>query len=98
MMWLPATLLFLVGITPALGQLTGSVGPTTASSAKRNTICNVLSYGGTVGSSVCIPFGVCQSACADFCGLGYRPGDPVRVHQLRAEEQGQHAVCARGQL
>lgn len=50
-MWLPATLLFLLGATPALAQLTGPVGPTTSPSAKRNTICNVLDYGGSIGSS-----------------------------------------------
>ncbi|KAF9526747.1 rhamnogalacturonase [Crepidotus variabilis] len=32
-------------------QLTMKVGPTTASSAKRTTICNVLNYGGAIGSS-----------------------------------------------
>ncbi|PVG00147.1 pectin lyase-like protein [Serendipita vermifera] len=32
------------------GQLTGSVGPTTARTAKTN-ICNVLNYGGSIGSS-----------------------------------------------
>ena len=35
------------------GQLSGRVGPTTSRSAKQATICNVLSYGGKVGSSVC---------------------------------------------
>lgn len=34
-----------------VGQLTKAVGPTTTSSAKRATICNVLSYGGSIGSS-----------------------------------------------
>lgn len=36
----------------ACGQLSGRVGPTTSRSAKQATICNVLSYGGKVGSSV----------------------------------------------
>lgn len=45
-------LLCLLNVLPALGQLTGHVGPTTSSSAKRNTICNVLDYGGSIGSSV----------------------------------------------
>ncbi|KIJ54506.1 glycoside hydrolase family 28 protein [Sphaerobolus stellatus SS14] len=32
-------------------QLTGPVGPTSPSASKRNTICNVLDYGGSIGSS-----------------------------------------------
>ncbi|KDR70167.1 hypothetical protein GALMADRAFT_255018 [Galerina marginata CBS 339.88] len=35
----------------AYGQLTGKVGPTTSTSAKRNKICSVLDYGGKAGSS-----------------------------------------------
>ena len=35
-----------------LAQLSGSVGPTTPLSEKQGTICNVLDYGGSVGSSV----------------------------------------------
>jgi rhamnogalacturonan hydrolase len=43
----------LVGLVSSVlvnGQLTGSVGPTTARTAKTN-ICNVLNYGGSIGSS-----------------------------------------------
>ena len=36
----------------ALAQLSGSVGPTTSLSSKQATICNVLNYGGVIGSSV----------------------------------------------
>lgn len=36
-----------------LAQLSGSVGPTTSTSAKRTKICSVLDYGGAIGSSVC---------------------------------------------
>lgn len=36
----------------ALAQLTGTVGPTTSTAAKQATICNVLNYGGAIGSSV----------------------------------------------
>lgn len=45
-------LALLVATSVTYAQLTGSVGPTTPLSSKRNTICNVLDYGGTVGSSV----------------------------------------------
>lgn len=38
-------------VSAASAQLTGHVGPTTALSAKQVTICNVLNYGGTVGSA-----------------------------------------------
>ncbi|THH06186.1 hypothetical protein EW145_g4260 [Phellinidium pouzarii] len=34
-----------------LAQLSGSVGPTTPTSEKQATICNVLDYGGEIGSS-----------------------------------------------
>ena len=39
--------------TVAHAQTSGHVGPTTPLSEKQGTICNVLNYGGTVGSSVC---------------------------------------------
>lgn len=35
----------------AYAQLTGHVGPTSTTAAKRAKICNVLDYGGTIGSS-----------------------------------------------
>lgn len=38
--------------TTVLAQLSGSVGPATPLSEKQGTICNVLDYGGSVGSSV----------------------------------------------
>lgn len=38
--------------TTVLAQLSGSVGPSTPLSEKQGTICNVLDYGGSVGSSV----------------------------------------------
>ena len=37
-------------VVAASAQLSGSVGPTTPLSDKQATICNVLDYGGTVGS------------------------------------------------
>lgn len=46
----------LLASSAAYGQLSGSVGPTTSRSAKQATICNVLDYGGSIGSSVCISF------------------------------------------
>lgn len=36
----------------AFAQLSGRVGPTASTSAKQATICNVLDYGGEIGSSV----------------------------------------------
>ena len=49
MRFLPVTsLLFLAPFAAA--QLSGSVGPTTSLSSK-STLCNVLDYGGSVGSS-----------------------------------------------
>ena len=38
-------------ISAVSAQLSGSVGPTTSLSEKQKTICNVLDYGGSVGSS-----------------------------------------------
>lgn len=35
----------------AAGQLNTTVGPTTSAASKRATICNVLDYGGIIGSS-----------------------------------------------
>lgn len=40
--WLASPLVF--------AQLSGTVGPTTSHAAKRTTICNVLDYGGEIGS------------------------------------------------
>ena len=47
-----ALLALFAGTPIVLAQLTGSVGPTTSLSQKQATICNVLDYGGSVGSSV----------------------------------------------
>lgn len=41
--------LLLVSVVSA--QLTGPVGPTTSLASKQNKICNVLDYGGSIGSS-----------------------------------------------
>ncbi|KAG8944197.1 hypothetical protein FRC00_010721, partial [Tulasnella sp. 408] len=46
--FLLATLLI---ASTACAQLTGRVGPTSTTAAKRAKICNVLDYGGTIGSS-----------------------------------------------
>lgn len=35
----------------AFAQISGHVGPTTSTATKQATICNVLSYGGSVGSN-----------------------------------------------
>lgn len=50
-MWKPVVATALLSASIVAGQLTTTVGPTTAASAKRATICNVLSYGGSIGSS-----------------------------------------------
>lgn len=39
-------------ILPAAAQLSGTVGPTTSSSAKASTkICNIMDYGGTASAT-----------------------------------------------
>ncbi|KDR70173.1 hypothetical protein GALMADRAFT_103315 [Galerina marginata CBS 339.88] len=45
------TLAVLLASSAAYAQLTGTTGPTTSTSSKRNKICSVLDYGGSVGSS-----------------------------------------------
>ena len=46
------TLLASLLLIPAVSaQLSGSVGPTSSLSSKQSTICNVLDYGGSIGSS-----------------------------------------------
>ncbi|EJD00592.1 rhamnogalacturonan-hydrolase [Fomitiporia mediterranea MF3/22] len=47
----PAFLSALLALPVAFAQLSGRVGPTTPLSAKQATICNVLDFGGSVGSS-----------------------------------------------
>lgn len=42
----------LLSVSFSAAQLTGSVGPTTSTASKQKTICNVLNYGGSIGSSV----------------------------------------------
>ena len=44
--------LFLLCAIGAQAQLTGRVGPTTSLQSKQNRICNVLNYGGSIGSNV----------------------------------------------
>ncbi|KAF8914337.1 rhamnogalacturonan-hydrolase [Gymnopilus junonius] len=44
-------LALLLATSATYAQLTGSVGPTSPLSSKRNTICSVLDYGGSIGSS-----------------------------------------------
>lgn len=51
-MLLTVTFFCVLNALSVLGQLSGRVGPTTSRAAKRTTICNVLNYGGTIGSSV----------------------------------------------
>ncbi|KAG9044393.1 hypothetical protein FS837_008218 [Tulasnella sp. UAMH 9824] len=41
----------LLTASTACAQLTGRVGPTSTTAAKRAKVCNVLDYGGTIGSS-----------------------------------------------
>ena len=38
-------------VSAASAQLSGPVGPTSSLSSKQSTICNVLDYGGSIGSS-----------------------------------------------
>ncbi|KAL7278816.1 hypothetical protein ACG7TL_007833 [Trametes sanguinea] len=38
-------------VSAACAQLSGRVGPTTSLSSKQSTICNVLDYGGSIGSA-----------------------------------------------
>lgn len=49
-MGLKSLLASLLLVSAAFAQLTGHVGPTTSLSEKQSTICNVLDYGGTIGS------------------------------------------------
>lgn len=51
-MFLTIALLCVLNALAAFAQLSGSVGPTTSRASKQATICSVLSYGGSVGSSV----------------------------------------------
>ncbi|KIP07995.1 glycoside hydrolase family 28 protein [Phlebiopsis gigantea 11061_1 CR5-6] len=50
-MLVTAAVLCVLSALPAFSQLSGSVGPTTSRASKQKTTCNVLSYGGSVGSS-----------------------------------------------
>lgn len=43
---------FVLAASVAFAQLSGSVGPTTPLSEKQGTICNVLDFGGEIGSTV----------------------------------------------
>lgn len=50
-MILTATLFIVLNALSVFGQLSGRVGPTTSRASKQATICNVLDYGGTIGSN-----------------------------------------------
>ena len=60
-MVLKALLALFLLLSDASAQLSGSVGPTTSLSSKQATVCNVLDYGGSVGSSDIGP--AISSAC-----------------------------------
>ncbi|KLO13032.1 rhamnogalacturonan-hydrolase [Schizopora paradoxa] len=65
------TLLSLVSITTLTSaQLTGKVGPTTSTASKQATICNVLNYGGSVGSSV--RYRTCNGSAFTNCVLKHK--------------------------
>ena len=38
-------------VSATFAQLSGRVGPTSSLSSKQSTICNVLDYGGSIGSA-----------------------------------------------
>lgn len=78
----------LLASTAAFGQLSGSVGPTTSRSAKQATICNVLNYGGSIGSSVrCFPPFLCIEYQLRFSyRLGYRACYCKRIYQLCSQK------------
>ena len=81
-------LLALCGACGAFAQLSGSVGPTTSLSQKQGTICNVLNYGGSVGSSVSslIPHHCYIRAHeAKLLRIGYRPRYWQSLHRLCEE-------------
>ena len=83
-----AALLALCGACGAFAQLSGSVGPTTSLSQKQGTICNVLNYGGSVGSSVraLIPLRCYMRAHATILlHTGYRPCYWQSLHRLCEE-------------
>ncbi|KAI9058602.1 glycoside hydrolase family 28 protein [Trametes sanguinea] len=50
-MSLKSLLASLLLVAAASAQLSGRVGPTTSLSSKQSTICNVLDYGGSIGSA-----------------------------------------------
>ncbi len=50
MSYLLSLIVLCASILDVGAQLTGSVGPTTSLASKSN-LCNVLDYGGTIGSS-----------------------------------------------
>ena len=47
-----STLLLLLCAVGVQAQLNGRVGPTTSLDSKQRRICNVLDYGGSIGSNV----------------------------------------------
>ena len=84
-MLLTVALLSVLNALVALGQLSGRVGPTTPRSSKQQTICNVLNYGGSIGSNV----GTSNSILLlEFNqSVGYWTGNSVRFQQLRPKKQ-----------
>nr|ACI26689.1 rhamnogalacturonan-hydrolase [Irpex lacteus] len=73
-------LLALCSISGSLAQLSGSVGPTSSLSSKQGTICNVLNYGGSVGSSDIGPaigkaFSDCVTKATNGATLYVPPGN-----------------------
>ena len=89
-----ALLSALVLVLPsALAQLSGSVGPTTPLSEKQGTICSVLDYGGSVGSSVSLKLSTTfpnriffpnrMAVAYRSSSSGYRAGYWQRLYKLR---------------
>ncbi|KAI0338434.1 rhamnogalacturonan-hydrolase [Trametopsis cervina] len=78
--FLAASLLVLCSVSSSLAQISGSVGPTTPLSQKQSKICNVLNYGGTVGSSDIGPaigraFSQCVATATNGATLYVPPGN-----------------------
>lgn len=92
-MLLTVALFCVLNALSALGQLSGRVGPTTSRSAKQATTCNVLNYGGTVGSSV-RPFHSysVEQSTYNLPVIGHWTRHSVRVQQLCSQEQGVYST------
>ena len=87
-------LVFQLGASVIHAQLTGRVGPTTSLQSKQVRVCNVLDYGGTIGSDVRFHLATRMMSSYLHLKIGHRPCYRSRLHFVCQIQPGFNIVFA----